>query len=540
MPEKKKTASPGQETAASKQNNIQPHSNPNSENGGNGASPAPFDPAKASAAADNLFDALATIPELRAKVKADYERHLNDQLRQPEPELEAQPEAPANDAPDLPEGAQLPDRLTKDIESAGAWWTDYVDFAGKAAPMTPSEYHQAVGLALMSAAVAGRVATTHGTSKFYTNVNMLNIGPSTLVKKTTGNNLGNRVLAEAGLMHLKLSESVTPEGMVDEMTGENPVNFNELDEEAQEILKAGKLFAAQKLWVIDEASSLLNSFERENMAPLREFILRLYDCPPRREFRTRGGGLKIVRRPCLTIMATSTYAAMRKHLKNPMYWTDGLWARFALVTPSTPPTEYIFLPDQIHSVPVEITGTLSALANKLPKPDGDKPCLEAELEDGVKARWAAYGKALEFDLIKAGRVPERFQSSYGRLKDLAIKTALLLATADWAGRNSRLEAPRVTHRHYARGQMFAESCRLSLHRLMEIIERPTNEGEYAKILRYLPATVGVTLREINQRSGIPYEILTLALPNMVRCGLAVEVKRKAKSGPPADAYIRGD
>lgn len=545
MPNNKAAPRGGANSNGASTKTQQPHDSTNSAGGGNGHNgPNPevggpaFDPAKANAAANDLFEALATQPELRAQVHADYERRITEHLQPPD-EGPA-PEPPGNGAPDLPADAQLPDRLTKDINAAGAWWTEYIDFAAAAAPMTPPEYHAAIGLSLLSAVVARRVKTTHGFAEFFPNLYLLNIGPSTIVKKSSAQNIGYRVLADAGQLRFKLSESVTPEGLIDEMTGDDPKNFSELSAEAQELVRQGKAFAAQKVWWIDEASALFNSFDTQYLAPLREFILRLYDCPPQREFRTRNVGLKIVKRPYLTIFGTSTYAAMRRHLKNLEYWTDGIFARFVLITPSKLPLKYDFLPDRLHAVPPHITGNLAALANKLPDPSTDNPCLEVELEDGVKDRWRSYGQALEFDLIKAGQVPEQLQPSYGRLKDVAIKTAMLLAASDWAGRNSRVEAPRVTHRHYARGQIFAESCRLSLHRLLDVVDRQVGEDAYERIAKHLRGEYPLTVREINQKTGLSYADLERYLEGMARIGMAVKVERKGARGRSAIAFLKGD
>ena len=174
---------------------------------GNGANPEPvFDPAKANAAANGLWEALATQPNLRTKIMADYERHVHDTLQQPGESEDTTPEESVSLVPELTEGAQLPDRLFKNMDAAGGWWSDYVDFASAAARMTPREYHESSGICLLSAAVARRLKTTHGLKSYYTNVYSLNVGPSTLVRKSTAHDVCDRVLSDSGLYHLKLSE----------------------------------------------------------------------------------------------------------------------------------------------------------------------------------------------------------------------------------------------------------------------------------------------------------------------------------------------
>lgn len=457
---------------------------------------------------------------------------------------EAEPLPTGNDMPSLPDDAALPDRLLNNLDSSGQWLTTYIDFACKAAPMSPREYHEVLGLTLLSAAIARRVVLYASTDEIYPNLYALLVGPSTIIKKSTAFRIAHKVLSKAELRRLRLSDSVTPESLIDELTGELPGNFEKLEDTDREEIERGRVFAGQRAWLMEEASSLFDAFGREHLAALRNFVLDLYDCPDRRDFSTRGSGLRIIKRAYLTICGPSTYAAMKRHFKNPLYWEDGVFSRFVFATPVSLPTQYIFYPDRLE-VPNDLAESLRVLAlDKLPLPEkaSNKAIepLTVALSDGVWERWRAYGQALEFDLLKTNQVPPQLHPNYGRLKMSAMKAALCLATIDWAMSNTR-KPPTVTLRHWARAQVIAESWRASLHRLQFTVERNSSEDFYETISRKLSPTLVRTQREIgqalNKTSPQEYAELERSLQQMERMGIVVRAKRKGKRGREAEGWL---
>ena len=92
----------------------------------------------------------------------------------------------------------------------------------------------------------------------------------------------------------------------------------------------------------------------------------------------------------------------------------------------------------------------------------------------------------------------RYKSNYKRLPVTLIKTAILLATLDWA--DTTRPDPIVGKQHFARAYILTEQWRESLHRLLEI---PNKDGQddslETKALRLMPAFVSnmvMTEREI--------------------------------------------
>jgi len=444
-----------------------------------------------------------------------------------------------SEAPELPKDARLPDRHLQDLETAGRWFTEYLKFALEAAPRTPVEYHELFALSLGATAIARRVVLRVSVEEVFTNIYGLAIGPTSMVKKTTGRNIAERILHKADLLPFKLSDAVTPQSLTDELAGQRPKNFNDLPDDERSIIERGLLFAGQRSWLTEEAAQLFEAFNQEHLAALRNFILDLYDCPERRTYSTRGEGLRVIKRPYLTFCGPTTYASMRPHLKKDSNWNDGILARFILVTPATIP-DYQFFPDK-KEIPDTLAQSLKLLAlDKLPMPSKDEPAkpLEVMLEDGVWKRWEAYDRAL-FALM--ADIPEKLRPNYDRLKMSVMKAAMIFATLDWAtSENTRRKAPLITLKHYARAQQLGEQWRISLHRLLAIAERTQSEDEFTRIARILSPSEGRTLRELAQRlhasTRTEYQDLRNNLELMVSMGMAGKGERKRQRGPAAEAW----
>ena len=94
-----------------------------------------------------------------------------------------------------------------------------------------------------------------------------------------------------------------------------------------------RAFSAQRGWLIDEASHLLDSFNRDYTAGLLPLVLALYDCPEREVSQTLGRGRQSVSYAYLSISGATTPSALAAHIHRSANWSNGLWARFAIVTP---------------------------------------------------------------------------------------------------------------------------------------------------------------------------------------------------------------
>ncbi len=449
--------------------------------------------------------------------------------------------------PKLPGSAQLPDKLLKDLDGAGQWLTDYVNFASKASPMSPRSFHEVLGLTLLAASVARRVVLPLS-KKLYTNLYSLLVAPSTKYRKSTAFDIANQVLDRADLRRLTLPARMTPESLLSELTGRTPNDFGQWDKADQDDWQDERPFAAQRAWLMEEAASLLDSFKRESKAELLPIVLDLYDCPNVRAVSTIGRGRQTVRRAYLTICGPTTPAALKTHLASPELWSNGLWARFIFVTPDERP-QWQFWPDE-SPIPDSLAGPLKALTlDKLPMPKNEiltpaQPPIEpvtAVIPKSVWERWEAYAKALEFEMLD--NVPARFHANYGRFATFAIKVAILLATMDWAMNNGRKTSPTIGLNHWARAQVIVEQWRANLHRLAELPNREgMDEDLTTKVLRYLPPKEIRTPSEIARDLGRTESHQILEIKSILELlreeGTVERAERKRKRGPVAKGYRR--
>lgn len=453
------------------------------------------------------------------------------------------------DVPELPENARLSEGLIAEAESAGRWLNDYKAFASKASPMTAMEFHEATGLTILSATVARRARLQVSSTEIYPNLYVLEIAPSTLLRKSTGFSLANNVMEAAGLRFLILPSSMTPESFLLEMSRRKSKDFAAWEQKDQEEWQAERLFAAQRIWLIEEASCLFDSFDQKYRAEFLPIILELYDCPSVKSIFTVGRGRQILREPYLTICGPTTPAALKAHLNNPVYWSNGLWARFALVTPSNHKPNWNFWPEKLE-IPSCLVSALNNLGTKkLPMPTFDssgqvEPVTPAaiSLAPQVWERWESYAKALEYDLLLKKCVDSRLHANYGRFATLAIKVATLLATSDWAS-DGGTSTPMIELKHWARAQIVVESWRASVHRLIESSNRDDkNDDLDTKILRLLTNNPkGISTREFANNLGMTEprkrQELEQRLGYMKKDGLIQSGKRKPKRGPEAEVWL---
>mgnify|MGYP000902701472 CR=1 FL=1 len=412
------------------------------------------------------------------------------------------------DVLDLPQAARLPDNLGADV---AGWLGDYVAYASEVSERTPAIIHQAAGLYLASVAVARRLVLPMRHADIFPNLYILAVAPTTLYAKTTGLGVMNSLLDD-GIPHLQLSNESTPEALLAELAGREPPNLDskEISDAEREIWKQGQRFAAQRGLVLEEASALLAGMRREYMLGMAELLLRLYDCPRLYRRHTRGGGYAMIRHAYMTFCGWTTPARLRT-AEIETGWQDGLFARFALVTPTEAPQRPAddgYTKSRPQRPPV-LLEELTRLANGLlPTPDEFPKPVNARamgIADDARAAWYRYYQATSYDLLTSGQAPDaRLHGTYGRLSTAALKVAMLLAALDWS-RSGGAGDPLVTLGHYAAAQRIAEDWRASAHRLLNTLSAKTEAEEEDRDLRRL---LGVMERSAGQ---------WLAVRDVVRC-----------------------
>lgn len=467
----------------------------------------------------------------------------------PTPEATPLP-PPAASVPALPDSATA---IYAHAAPCARWLDDYIDFALAASPMTPRSFHETAGLFAASVAIARRLVLRVSFTSIYPNVFALFIAPSTLYSKTTGLKLLNDLFHAADMEHYLLPQRMTPEAMLQELSLGVPVNLNLGDVEARRQWERERAFAARRGWAIDEASGLFDSLKRDFNTGLLPMLLNLYECPDRMTEQTIGRWRVTVHNACVSFYGAATPAAMSEHFANNAFWSNGLWARFALVTPDQPP-QFQFFPDAMQ-IPSSVSQGLRRMADLFPTPtarlvdieesDGTKrkvvevsnevEAASVVLAPGVWDAWEAYTRATRYELLQGDVNEELLYASYGRLGTHVIKVAMVLATMDAAALPVTVEL-----RHYARAQQIVETWRASLHRLRTLGANTEEERQTDRILETLnkAGEAGCPTRDIYKPLHLTATDGRRLLDELARQGLAECIYITAANGRKVEKWRR--
>jgi hypothetical protein len=417
------------------------------------------------------------------------------------------------------------------VERKLGWLDEYVNYASRKSPMTPTIFHESAGLWLLSVVIARRFVLKMSFADVYTNLFICWLAPTTLWHKTTGLNIARKIVNES-FPHLISAQDMTPESFLSDMAGMPPANLDKLSEQDKELWKKEQDFCAQRGLVLDEMSGLMASSGRDYNAGLLESLMRFYDCEPLSERSTRGQGRVIVRDAYLTMIGASTPAAMIKHLQNEYLWSNGWWPRFALLTPSDEPA---WLEAKTIDEPKSIREKLHFLYKTLPyqKWPIKKVALDVILSSDAFELWNAYNKIVQFDMIVSKVIDGKLNGTYGRSQMQALKVAMLLAACEFDG-NKLI----VNRQHINDGILIAESWRKSAHSILDITEETDFNKNETRIINLLYAR-DLTLRDlhVNMRNCTPIDIQT-TLDQMEKMGLVEKFydNHEGKGGRPAIKY----
>lgn len=213
----------------------------------------------------------------------------------------------------------------------------YIYYAASISPMTPTLFHEGMALFLASIAIARRLKINVGYGDVFPNLFLVLLAPTTLYRKTTAMKI-SRKISRTCFAHLMAPEDCTPEALIYDMAGQQPRNFDTFPLWEQEQWKIGRNFAAQRGWILDEMSGLLNGAGKDYMAGMIESLLHMSDCDDHFTRSTMGTGRVTVTNSYLSLLGASTPTAMLNHLSNPHLWGNGWWPRFAILTPDERPT----------------------------------------------------------------------------------------------------------------------------------------------------------------------------------------------------------
>lgn len=431
---------------------------------------------------------------------------------------------PPSGMPPLPEAAQ---QIYQHLAPCASWLDDYTAYGRAVIPTMVDSFHQTAGLFLISIAIARRLVFQFRGIELYPNLYALFVAPSGYGKSTAFGAL-ERVLIAAGLRHLLITEQLTPENLLQQLSTVIPKSIETWSVDAQDDWLAEKAFTAQRGWAVDEAAFLFDLFTREYMTGMLGHMLRFYDCPsnpPSRE--TQSGGRVVLKNVSLSFFGASTPVGMRPHFQNKSWWEKGLWGRFAVIMPDSDPPwiedesggAHVPIPAplvqrlrHIHTMFGTPTATLEEDEKKRPYVEvrGQTDPIPVTLAPGVYQAWQTYRKATAHDIGKSKDMDEALEGSYTRFAVQAIKVAMLLATMDSDSPEVHLEL-----RHYATAQQMVETWRAMMHIVwrqeMKIDEERLAEKIVAKLRQFAPN--GLTGRQLQQQLNKPskavHEVLSL-------------------------------
>lgn len=464
--------------------------------------------------------------DLETLAVASVIRRNGTEPHDPDP---APAEADLAGCPALPDAARLDPEIGN---GAGEWLDRYIAHARAISPMTPALFHESAGLWLGSVAIARRLKIAMPYGDVYPNLFVLWLASTTLWRKTTGLEVA-RTLARDAFPHLLAPQDTTPEGFLSDLSGREPANLASLPDDLKTLWHQERNYAAQRGLALDELSGLMAGAGKDYNAGLLEAFLRFYDCDPMYARSTRGLGRVIVRNAYLALLGASTPAAMAPHVMSDRLWSNGWWARFAMLTPDNLRPDWEKPVEEDPETIEKLKHDLRALYDRLPPATWPNPpdARGVILGAGVMTAFDAYNKALSYDLLTSDQVDNRLHGAYGRLPTQALKVATILAALDWRAQDGN--APVISLGHFARAMTIAEGWRSSAHRaLLQATESEFNRLQQRIIrqcARYEPDG-GATLREIyrNMQDKKPADIQDV-VNQLLAVGMLEE--HKAEVGP---------
>lgn len=356
-------------------------------------------------------------------------------------------------------------------------------------------YHEAVALFVLDV-IAARRPFLPWRGGIWTSLYLMLVADSTTHAKTEAASYGRRIIEDCGLGYLLSPDEITPQKLMNNMTGESvPRNYGAKDTDGKEYIRLKMAFAGQRGWLYDEFGNKLQEIitAKGHNAYFYALLKQLYDNKRTYEYDTLTRDNEHINMPYLSIIGTATPACLKPIAsKQSAVWTDGMFARIAFIVPpkeelklQSAPQEQFFVPEDISKKLVkwhhelgfptcEIVDTqeqeeLMEQAHGKDKSKkktnrqpfevnrGDLPQQVVTWKHDVYKAHEAYYEALA-TLARDKGLDERFRATYGRLPDMALKIAMLLASLENNGD--------IDMRHWARGQQIAEHWRANFHELI--------------------------------------------------------------------------
>lgn len=443
----------------------------------------------------------------------------------------------------LPDSVQFPAELAA---KACPWLDEYVAFSRKWSPRAHDDFHESVGVWLLSTVAARRVYCELG-GKRYTNLYIALASRTSVFAKSTTAKIGIELLKTAGLKHLLAADEATPQKFIKDMTYTVPENWGQMSDTEKDAYIDRMTFAGQRGWYYDEFGQKISGMMRENgfMSEFRG-LLRRFDLNENDyRYGTIGRGEDIVHAPYLALLANLTPADLKPFAKRGgALWSDGFWARFAFVTPpELAPRKNNRFPAEKKVDPASLLVPLRDWHERLgyttpritERGGGDSgrktytiaavppPEREVELGKGVFNAFYDYDNAL--GEIITSRPATDIDGNYSRFAEKAIRIAVLLASFDGGDL--------IEMRHWARAQQITEMWRCNLHNLYSQVTNTTDGTTQIdfedRIMQRIVSNGPQTRRQMMQYiNGLDSDTVNRVTESMLKAGVLVSLKNGKK------------
>lgn len=378
------------------------------------------------------------------------------------------------------------------------WLDEYVAAADAKSPMTPRAFHEGIGLWLIATTIARRLVVRMAHDDVYPALWLMLLARSTLYSKTTALNLSRSMMHRAADKSLLLPDAATPEALVDLLAG-----------------------SGQRGMIVDEASGILSTSERDYMAGHLELLMRLYDAPAAYSRVTKGGGTSTISNGYLTLLAASTPALMRRHLRNERLWAAGFWPRFGILMPPSevPPFRRAQFVDEATTD--ALAGRLVTLARRLPPATSP---LDVHVERLAMDAWMEFDEWARY--TAQPNLSDAMSAAHGRAPTAALKIATCLAAMDWSGVD---RAPRIEPHHMERAIAIARTWLEGALRAFETAQQAEPDKDLELVQRAIQRAGGewVSLRDLCRATNLKASDAERALIELEAAGaiLVEETKR---------------
>lgn len=410
-----------------------------------------------------------------------------------------------------------------------------IKFIGYWATRSCEGYHEAVALWVLATIAARRVylAWKNG---LWTPLYILLVAKSTLHGKSESSSYGARIIEDAGLGFLMAADDVGPQKLLSNMSGRYlPRNYADMSPERKEFERLKTAFAGQRSILHDEFGNELQEYINAKSGYKASFyglLKKLYDCKKHYEYDTVQRGSEYIEMPYLALLGTATPDCLKPIANtNSPVWTDGFFARIAFVLPPPGDLRLRSAPPEDCVVPPHVIQALQDWHQRLGVPecriDDNKDIADALENDAQKHGHHKKEKVREPYTVTKSELPqqhcfmdaevyrahqayyqalvklafdhqldEKFLSNYGRLPDMALRIAMLLASLENRGY--------IDMRHWGRGQLVAEHWRASFHELIKNLDSGSMNGYGAVETKVLDAIAKIgemaNARTISQQS----------------------------------------